>query len=194
MLQPTDRPPASLAPRLAASMMPGPPPVMTAKPAWVRQRAVSQAALYIGSDSAVRAEPKIAMAAPTSASASKPCTYSPMMRSTRHGSPCVNSAKAGERGTGRGCLGRCSSSSSSVASPARAVRLNEMLGTSGAASSAGRLLLAASDERLERVCLLMLGVFSPLLQCCGKSETKNKRAEDPLVIRGSQIGSPCQRQ
>jgi hypothetical protein len=30
MPRPTDIPPASLAPRLAASMMPGPPPVMTA--------------------------------------------------------------------------------------------------------------------------------------------------------------------
>ena len=33
MLQPSDSPPASRAPRLAASMMPGPPPVMTANPA-----------------------------------------------------------------------------------------------------------------------------------------------------------------
>src|SRR5581483_139579 len=33
MLQPTDRPPASRAPRLAASMIPGPPPVITVKPA-----------------------------------------------------------------------------------------------------------------------------------------------------------------
>ena len=32
MLQPIESPPASLAPRLAASMIPGPPPVITAKP------------------------------------------------------------------------------------------------------------------------------------------------------------------
>ncbi len=32
MLQPTDGPPASRAPRLAASITPGPPPVITVKP------------------------------------------------------------------------------------------------------------------------------------------------------------------
>ena len=32
MLHPTERPPASLAPRFAASINPGPPPVMTVKP------------------------------------------------------------------------------------------------------------------------------------------------------------------
>ena len=36
MLQPTECPPASLAPRLAPSMMPGPPPVITVKPPRVR--------------------------------------------------------------------------------------------------------------------------------------------------------------
>ena len=39
MLQPMERPPASLAPRLAASMMPGPPPVMTVKPSSADPRA-----------------------------------------------------------------------------------------------------------------------------------------------------------
>ena len=32
MLHPTERPPTSFAPRLAASMMPGPPPVITVNP------------------------------------------------------------------------------------------------------------------------------------------------------------------
>ena len=36
MVQPTVRPPASFAPRFAASMMPGPPPVITVKPASAR--------------------------------------------------------------------------------------------------------------------------------------------------------------
>ena len=36
MFAPTERPPASWHPRLAASMMPGPAPVMTAKPASAR--------------------------------------------------------------------------------------------------------------------------------------------------------------
>ncbi len=44
MLQPMETPPASRAPRLAASMMPGPPPVMTAKPAFDSSAAVSCAA------------------------------------------------------------------------------------------------------------------------------------------------------
>jgi hypothetical protein len=34
MPRPTESPPASDAPRLAASIAPGPPPVMTAYPAW----------------------------------------------------------------------------------------------------------------------------------------------------------------
>src|SRR3954467_12876852 len=51
MLQPMDSPPASRAPRLAASMMPGPPPVMTAKPASASRRPVSRAAADIGADS-----------------------------------------------------------------------------------------------------------------------------------------------
>ena len=41
-LQPTDRPPASCAPRLAASITPGPPPVITVKPR-LRQRAADLA-------------------------------------------------------------------------------------------------------------------------------------------------------
>ena len=44
MLKTTDRPPASLAPLFAASMMPGPAPVMIAKPASARMRATSCAA------------------------------------------------------------------------------------------------------------------------------------------------------
>ncbi len=39
MLQPTDGPPTSRAPRLAASITPGPPPVMTVKPSRAHGRA-----------------------------------------------------------------------------------------------------------------------------------------------------------
>ena len=39
MLSPTERPPASAAPRLAASIRPGPPPVITVKPCLARQAA-----------------------------------------------------------------------------------------------------------------------------------------------------------
>ena len=44
MLQPMERPPPMRAPLFAASMMPGPAPVMMAKPASARSRAVSAAA------------------------------------------------------------------------------------------------------------------------------------------------------
>src|SRR5947209_3178364 len=76
-----------------------------------------------------------------------------MIRSTRQGSPCVNAARAGERGTGRGCLGRCNSSSSSVAFPVRAARLSETLGINGAVgegASGGWLAVSAAgfDLRL----------------------------------------------
>ena len=43
MLHPMDIPPPSSAPRLAASMMPGPPPVMTGIPARASRFAVSTA-------------------------------------------------------------------------------------------------------------------------------------------------------
>ncbi len=70
-------------------MMPGPPPVITAKPASAKQpRAVSRAAAYMGSSGGVRAEPNTVTAGPTSASASKPSTNSPVMRRIRHGSVC----------------------------------------------------------------------------------------------------------
>ena len=46
MLKPTERPPASLQPRFAASITPGPPPVTTANPASAKIRAVSRARRY----------------------------------------------------------------------------------------------------------------------------------------------------
>ncbi len=48
MLQPMDKPPASWAPRLAASMMPGPPPVMTREAALREQKAQSSGGLVHG--------------------------------------------------------------------------------------------------------------------------------------------------
>ena len=72
MLSPIESAPASRAPRLAASMAPGPPPVMTARPASPTMRAVSRASAYSGSSGGVRAEPKNDAAGPTWASASKP--------------------------------------------------------------------------------------------------------------------------
>ena len=80
------------APLLAASMMPGPAPVMMSKPASASSRAVSCAAWYIGSSGPVRAEPKNATPFSTVASMSNPSMNSPMMRITRHGSVCVKSS------------------------------------------------------------------------------------------------------
>src|SRR5512134_1528164 len=59
MLSPTDGDAPSYAPRLAASMIPGPPPLITAKPASDSLRAISTASWYIGASGVVRALPKI---------------------------------------------------------------------------------------------------------------------------------------
>src|SRR5215213_9734823 len=83
MLSPIDCACESLAPLLAASMMPGPPPVMIAKPSLPSSRAVSSARRYSGSSRGVRAEPKIETAAPTCPSASKPMFTSSRIRSSR---------------------------------------------------------------------------------------------------------------
>ena len=72
MLSPTERPPASAAPRLAASISPGPPPVITAKPWSARQAAVSRQSSYQRWPSAIRAEPKTETPSSTSRRASKP--------------------------------------------------------------------------------------------------------------------------
>ena len=91
MPSPTLTPPASLAPLLAASIAPGPPPVMTAKPASTSAPPSCSAWAYDGWSAGVRAEPKTAIAGPSSASAPKPSTNSAWIRSTRHGSVCTQS-------------------------------------------------------------------------------------------------------
>ena len=72
MLSPTEGAPESTAPRFAASMIPGPPPVMTAKPASPSRRPTSRAAAYRGSSGSVRAEPNTTAAGPRSDSSRKP--------------------------------------------------------------------------------------------------------------------------
>ena len=94
MPSPTDTPSASSAPRLPASMMPGPPPVMTVAPASTMRRAMSTANAYSGVSSRRRADPKIEIAGPSSASVPNPSTNSDWMRRTRHGSLCAQSAFA----------------------------------------------------------------------------------------------------
>jgi hypothetical protein len=99
-------------------MMPGPPPVIVAKPASGEPPPRSTAAVYIGSASGVRAEPKTETAGPTSASASKPATNSPVMRRTRQVSLRVKAAACS-----RSSSDHWKSSRSSVGRPARARRL-----------------------------------------------------------------------
>ena len=86
MSRPIEATPASLAPRLAASMTPGPPPVMIAKPASPSLRAASRACSYSGWPGGVRAEPKTETALPTCASDAKPVRSSSSMRSIRRAS------------------------------------------------------------------------------------------------------------
>ena len=71
MLQPTEWPPASLAPRLAASMMPGPPPVMTVKPASARRRPDLAGQRVVSVVSVKRAEPNTVTHGPTKCSAAE---------------------------------------------------------------------------------------------------------------------------
>src|SRR4249919_4303421 len=92
MPAPIEVPPASRAPLLQASMIPGPPPVMTAYPARANSAAVASAAAYIGSPGFVRADPNIDTANPTSAKASNPATNSDVIRWIRHGSVWMNAA------------------------------------------------------------------------------------------------------
>ena len=112
---------ASRAPLFAASMIPGPAPVMIANPASASSRDVSCAASYCGSSGPVRAEPKIETPFSTSASVSKPSMNSHMMRSTRHGSVRVKSTRE---------VGEPSSFSSSVTMSGRSSRIESSAGRS----------------------------------------------------------------
>src|SRR3954451_12112042 len=89
--RPTETPPASQAPRLAASIAPGPPPVITAYPASTSRRPTAMPSAYSGSSACTRAEPKTLTAGPSSASAPKPSTNSAWIRSTLQGSECTQS-------------------------------------------------------------------------------------------------------
>ena len=91
MPSPTDGPPASAAPLLAASMMPGPPPVIVAYPARASAPPSCTAEAYRGWSRAVRADPNTLTAGPSSDSVPKPSTNSAWMRMTRHGSECTQS-------------------------------------------------------------------------------------------------------
>ncbi len=88
---PMDVPPALCAPAFAASMIPGPPPVITAYPASASSRPTSTACAQSGWSAGVRAEPNTDTVGPTSARAPNPSTNSDWIRITRHGSECTQS-------------------------------------------------------------------------------------------------------
>src|SRR6478672_3058811 len=108
MLRPTERPPASAAPRLAASIRPGPPPVITVKPWSARQAAVSRQSSYQLWPSGIRAEPKTETPSSMSRRASKPLSTSARMRSARASS---------SPSTSQGTRSRCSSRFAPLLSP-----------------------------------------------------------------------------
>src|ERR1700722_2921565 len=91
MLHPTECPPPSRHPLLAASSTPGRAPVMIEKPASANSRAVSCAARYCGSSGPVLSEPKTETPSSTEASVSNPWINSLMILRTRQGSVRVKS-------------------------------------------------------------------------------------------------------
>src|SRR5690606_20228458 len=136
MLQPTESAPASLAPLLAASMIPGPPPVMIASPDSPSSLAVSTHASYWGWPGGTRADPKMLTASPILDSSSNPSTNSPMIRKTRHASSLMSRPS-----------GRSSRRSSSVV---RARCLTRSAAESGRFMSAGARVSGCGDEPAAR--------------------------------------------
>ena len=83
MLRPTDAASASWAPRFAASIIPGPPPVITAKPASPMARPVARAISYASVSRSVLADPNTHTAGPISRRRSNPSESSRCIRSSR---------------------------------------------------------------------------------------------------------------
>ena len=121
MPRPTDTPPAFAAPRLAASMIPGPPPVMTVMPLpGELARQVLRGSAYVGSSGRSRRAEDAHRRHPSAASESKPSTNSPMMRSARQASR-IEKASVGIR---RRAAGACDPPSAcrAVGAPGSPVR------------------------------------------------------------------------
>ena len=93
MPSPTERPPASVAPLFAASITPGPPPVITAYPALASAAPSRSASSHSGLSGLLRADPNTLTARGRSASVSKPSTNSLRMRSARQASLVFQSAR-----------------------------------------------------------------------------------------------------
>src|SRR6266480_7715556 len=161
MFRPTESPRPSRPPLLAASMVPGPPPVMMAKPRRASSAARARAASYIGSGGRTRAEPKKVTAGPSVASASKPATNSALIRSTRQGSLSRNSG---------GSCGRSSSLRSSIcrSTPRRTIPpVRRSLDSSPIASltlTAAPLrhtVVVITRDQLEEGAVVLLAVIAP---------------------------------
>src|SRR5688500_1315389 len=86
MLRPTARPPPSNAPLLVASMMPGPPPLTTEKPASESRRAVSSASFQYSVPGFTRALPNTETAGWIPTRRSVASTNSAIMPNTRQAS------------------------------------------------------------------------------------------------------------
>src|SRR5260221_14088576 len=101
MFSPIDgeRPPN--APLLAASMTPGPPPLITANPASDRRRARSTVCWYNGASRAVRALPKIDTAGPPSDRRSAAPTNPGIIPHSCHDSPAFFDVAPPGMGTAR---------------------------------------------------------------------------------------------
>src|SRR5262245_8158604 len=94
MLKPTESPPPSCAPRFAASITPGPPPVITAQPRPANRRPTARAAAYAGLPSTTLAEPNTETAGRSMrATCAKPARNSSAIVSTA----CAGSASAVSR-------------------------------------------------------------------------------------------------
>jgi len=153
MLQPTERPPLSLAPRLAASMMPGPPPVHHVKPARASSRP-PRAPARIPVVFLKRAEPRTVTHGPTKWSAGKPRTNSTKMRAARAAPRRAAGGLEKSPDFGRGTVPQCSWASAREIPSARAV---------------GTQRVYAS--RAETLCLPCTRILSGLLDSRSRAHT-----------------------
>src|SRR6266480_2394125 len=161
MLRPTERPRPSRAPRLAASIVPGPPPVMMAKPRRASSAARVRAASYIGSGGRTRADPKKVTAGPTVASASKPATNSAWIRNTRQGSLSRNSgAPSGRSSSLRSSI--CRSTPRRTIPPVRrSLDSSPIASLTLTAAPLRHTVVVITRDQLEEGAVVLLAVIAP---------------------------------
>src|SRR5260370_15102678 len=163
MLSPTESPRPSRAPMLAASIVPGPPPVMMAKPRRASSAASARAASYIGSGGRTRAEPKKVTAGPSVASASKPATNSAWIRSTRQGSLSRNSgAPSGRSNRLRSSI--CRSTPRRTIPPVRrSPDSSPMASLTLTARPLRHTVVVIKRDQLEEIAVLLAAVVAPAI-------------------------------